>query len=171
MKIDIKQLIVKEINIDEIDEYMYLYNLVKSNMEYPEWLGDFSKDDYIRMLNNNSKLYIWKYNDKIIAAGMIIPARQKDLDKFFSSNLNYEEVIDFGPELVHPNYVGNGLQNEILKHLQKQSKKLNYKYAISTIHPDNIYSIYNFKKNNFQEIGIVELKRGTRAIFRKELNN
>lgn len=169
MKIDIEKLIVGEINLDEIDEYICLYNLVKSNMKHPEWLGDFSKDDYIRMLNNNSKLYIWKYNDKIIAAGMIIPARQKDLDKFFSSNLNYEEVIDFGPELVHPNYVGNGLQNERLKHLQRQSKKLNYKYAISTIHPDNVYSIHNFSKNDFEQIGIIHLNRGIRGIFFKRL--
>lgn len=169
MKIDIKKLIVGEINLDEIDEYICLYNLVKSNMGHPEWLGDFSKDDYIRMLNNNSKLYIWKYSNKIIAAGMIIPARQKDLDKFFLSNLLYKEVIDFGPELVHPDFVGNGLQNEIIKYLQKQSKDLNYKYAISTIHPDNVYSMRNFSKNDFEQVGIVHLKRGIRCILKKRL--
>ena len=33
-------------NVD-IDEYLYLYNYVRDNMEHPEWLGTFTKDEVI----------------------------------------------------------------------------------------------------------------------------
>ena len=40
-------------NID-IDEYIKYRELVKLNMEHTDWLGDFSRDDLIYLLNNNS---------------------------------------------------------------------------------------------------------------------
>lgn len=71
--------------------------------------------------------------------------------------------------MVHPDYIGNGLQSIILEYLQRKSKEQNYKYAISTIHPDNIYSIRNFVNNNFEILGTIELKRGPRNVYRKRL--
>ena len=70
---------------------------------------------------------------------------------------------------MHPNYVGNGLQKIIINYLEQISKKLGYKYAISTIAPDNLFSIRNFEKCNFVKLGEVELKRGNRAVYRKLL--
>lgn len=169
MKIDINKLVVKLIEENSLDEYMNLVTTTKKSMEHPEWLGDFSKEDYINLLKNNSKIYSWFYCNKMIAAGVMIPARQKDIEKFFSIDLNYKEVIDFGPEMVHPDYIGNGLQSIILEYLQRKSKEQNYKYAISTIHPDNIYSIRNFVNNNFEILGTIELKRGPRNVYRKRL--
>ena len=169
MKIDIKKLVVEQIKENRLEEYIDLLTKVKKSMEYTEWLGDFSKEDYIFLINNNSQIYAWFYGNQMIAAGVIIPSRPKDLDKFFSSDLNYKEVIDFGPEMVHPDYIGNGLQNIILNYLQRKSKEQNYKYAISTIHPDNTYSIRNFVNNNFEILGSIELKRGPRNVYRKKL--
>ena len=34
-----------EVNVN-LDEYLWLYNYVRDNMEHPEWLGDFSKEDF-----------------------------------------------------------------------------------------------------------------------------
>ena len=98
-----------------------------------------------------------------------MPARQEDLGNFFSSELNYQEVVDFGPEMVNPNYVGNGLQQIVINYLSEFSKTLGYKYALATVHPDNIYSKNNFIKTNFKELGEIEFKRGKRIIFRKQI--
>lgn len=83
MKIDINKLVVKLIEENSLDEYMNLVTTTKKSMEHPEWLGDFSKEDYINLLKNNSKIYSWFYCNKMIAAGVMIPARQKDIEKFF----------------------------------------------------------------------------------------
>ena len=34
-----------------LDEYLYLYNYVRDNMEHPEWLGTFTLDEIKEILN------------------------------------------------------------------------------------------------------------------------
>lgn len=169
MKINIADCKIKKLKISDLDSYILFEKLVKSNMEHPEWLGDFSKEDYNFLLSNNSYIFIWEINNEIAASGMIIPAREQDLTKFFSGDLNYKDVIDFGPEMVNPKYIGNGLQQNIINYLQQFSKDMGYKYALATVHPDNIYSKANFLKTNFEILGEVEFKRGKRIILRKSI--
>lgn len=57
----------------------------------------------------------------------------------------------------------------MLKELDKYCSNLGYKYAVSTIHPDNIYSINNLEKDNFKCIGTKKFKRGIRNIYFKNL--
>ena len=71
-----------------------------------------------------------------------------DLDKF-EINLNFKDVVDYGPMFVNPKYVGNGLQYQMLQAIDNYCINLGYKYAAGTIHPDNIYSIRNLLKDNF----------------------
>ena len=169
MKINVDNIRINYIEPKELDEYLNLVSVVKENMEHPEWLGDFSKEDYINILNNDGYIRIFKYDDKMIAAGVLIPSTQKYLEKFLSGQLSCNEVIDYGPQMVHPNYVGNGIQTMIIKDLDYIARQKGYKYALGTVHPENIYSINNLLKNDFIKIGEVQLKRGLRNIYRKEL--
>jgi hypothetical protein len=169
MKIDIEKIKINPLKKQELDEYLKLVSLVKNNMEHPEWLGDFSKTDYINILNNRGSIIGFRYDDELVGAGVLIPSTQEDLKKFLSSELSYNEVIDFGPQMVHPNYVGNGIQRLIIETLELFSKNNNYKYVLGTIHPDNVFSINNLLKKNYLKIGEVTLKRGQRNVYRKEI--
>ena len=62
---NIKDLVVVSDNIN-IDEYISFRESVKANMEYPEWLGDFSKEDLSFMLNNGSKIWIYYLNNECV---------------------------------------------------------------------------------------------------------
>lgn len=140
----------------DIDEYLDFMNFVKSHMQYPEWLGDFSKKDLEFMLKNESKIWIY-YLDKIpICSMMFIPSEEK--------------VANYGPMFVNPNYVGKNLQYQMLKKLDEYSLNLGYINAMATIHPDNIYSINNFIKDDFEFISQKEYKRGLRNKYLKKLN-
>lgn len=169
MKIDIKQINTIHFKEQEIGEYLELVSKVKKNMEHPEWLGDFSNEDYISILKNGGNIIGFRYENELVGAGVLIPPTQSDLEKFLSSDLNYNDVIDFGPQMVHPNYVGNKIQSLIIETLELISKKRNYKYVLGTVHPDNIFSINNLLKSGFIKIGEVVLKRGPRNIYRKEI--
>ena len=169
MKIKLSELkcITEKINLDK---YIEFRELVKKEMTYPEWLGDFSKKDLQYLLHNDSKIWIY-YLDRIpICSMMIIPADEKTIKKF-NVNLDYKEIIDYGPMMVNPKFIGNKLQYQMLEYLEIYCKKLGYKYAIGTIHPDNIYSINNLIKNDFKLIGQKEFTRGIRNIYIKEYNN
>lgn len=177
MEINKSQLIVRKLHLEELDAYMDFINYVKAHMEHPEWLGEFSKEEYAKMLNSNSIIYVWTFSENInkpftdvnqfVACGMIIPARKKDLEKFNQTELKYKEVIDFGPEAVHPDYIGNGLQSDVIQYLEKVAVAQGYKHALGTVAPDNIYSFRNLLKNDFEVVAKVELSRGTRSVLRK----
>jgi len=154
----------KNINIDK---YIEFRELVKQNMEYPEWLGDFSKEDLINMLNKDSIIWIYYLNNEPVCSMMLIPSTEKAM-KNFELDLDYKEVVDYGPMFVNPKYVGNGLQYQMLKELDDYCLKLGYKYAVGTIHPDNIYSINNLLKDNFKLTGTKEFARGIRNIYLKK---
>lgn len=153
-------------NID-IDEYIEFREMVKQNMEHPEWLGDFSKEDLIKMQNDNSIIWVYYLDNDPVSSMMLIPSTEKTLNKF-EIDLDYKEVVDYGPMFVNPKYVGNGLQYQMLKELDNHCIKLGYKYAVGTIHPDNIYSITNLLKDDFKLIGTKEFTRGIRNIYLKK---
>lgn len=151
-----------------LDNYIAFREKVKSSMPYPEWLGDFSRDDLIELLANGSKIWIYYFSDIPVCSMMLIPASEESLSKFGLS-LNYKEVADYGPMFVDPKYVGNGLQYQMLKALDQYCSNLGYKYAVSTIHPDNSYSINNLVKDEFSLQSQRYFKRGLRNIYLKRL--
>lgn len=165
-KINIKDLIVVEkINIDQ---YIKFREQVKETMNNPEWLGDFTREDIELLLQENSKIWVYYSKEIPICSMMIIPATKKSLKKF---ELNYkeQEVIDYGPMFVNPNYIGNNLQYQMLRELDEISRKKGYRYAVVTVHPDNMYSIRNLEKDKFKLINTKNFERGTRNIYLKEL--
>lgn len=151
-----------------LDEYINFRECVKQNMPYPEWLGDFSKEDLENLLKNGSKIWIYYKENEPVCSMMMIPSTKKDLDKF---GLVYDckEVVDYGPMMVNPKFIGNGLQYQMLKEIDNYSRNNGYKYSVGTIHPDNIFSINNLLKDEFELIGTKEFTRGLRNIYLKKL--
>lgn len=152
----------------DVDKYIEYRENVKKEMKEPDWLGDFSKDDILYMLENNSKIWMYFKDEEFICSMMLIPSTKKDLDKF-GIDLDFNEVVDYGPMFVNPKYVGNSLQYQMLKELDEYSSNKGYKYAISTVHPDNIYSINNLIRDGFELVGYRIFTRGERNIYYKKL--
>lgn len=151
-----------------LDEYIGFRENVKEYMEHPEWLGDFGKEYLVTMLKENSKIWIYYSNQEPVCSMMLIPSTKKSLKKF-EIDLDYKDVVDYGPMFVNPKHVGNGLQYQMLKELDRYCLKLGYKYAVSTVHPENIYSVNNLLKDEFEQISQKEFKRGIRNIYLKKL--
>lgn len=165
MKLSELKCINKNINIED---YITYRDEIKNKMDYPEWLGDFSKEDLINLINNGSNIWMYFLNDEFICSMMMIPSNEKSLKKF-EIDADYKKVVDYGPMFVNPSYRGNGLQLQMLEKLDKYSLSLNYQYAVSTVHPDNSHSINNLLKDKFIWKGTKEFKRGIRNIYWKEL--
>ena len=134
---NIKDLVVVSDNIN-IDEYISFRESVKANMEHPGWLGDFSKEGLSFMLNNGSKIWICYLNNECVCSMMMIPSDEASINKFELS-LDYRDVVDYGPMMVNPKFVGNQLQYQMLNLAANYCKNNDYKYVISTVHPDNTY--------------------------------
>ena len=160
---------LKEINKNiDLDEYIKCREEVKANMKNPDWLGDFTKEDLVKLLNNNSKIWMYYNNEEFICSMMMIPSTKENMQKF-NLNKNYKEVVDYGPMFVNYKYIGNNLQYQMLQKLDEYVKSLGYKTAVGTIHPDNIYSINNLIKDNFKLHSTKVFKRGIRNIYIKNM--
>lgn len=150
-----------------LDEYVEFREMVKEHMEHPEWLGDFTREELNDCLNCGSIIWIYYHNDEPVCSMMLIPSTEKSIRKF-GLDLNFNDVVDYGPMFVNPKFVGHGLQYQMLQVIENYCIQMGYKYAAGTIHPDNIYSIRNLIKNEFQLTGTKEFTRGLRNIYLKK---
>lgn len=155
-------------NID-VDKYIEFREYVKSNMECPEWLGDFSKEDLNFILNNGSKIWIYYLGQESVCSMMFIPGDETSVEKL-GLKIDYYKVADYGPMFVNPKYVGNGLQYQMLIEMDNYCIQRGYKYSIGTVHPDNVYSKNNLLKDKFVFCGQKEFTRGLRNIYLKCLD-
>ena len=151
---------------DQVDQLIDLYNVVRDNIEHPEWLGTFTKKEILDILKSGGK--IWMYYDKNIPVCSVfyIPTTNKSLRKH---NVNFDESItgSLGPIMVRSEYVGNGLQSDMLKVLDDYVKSIGKTHIFTKAHSDNIYSIRNILKNGYKVVDEYENERGPMTAFVK----
>ena len=112
----------------DLDKYLEFYNDVHNHMEHPEWLGTFTKEELEMLLNNGAKLFNYYDNDTIACSFLYLPCSNKSLQKH---NINYDESLvgSCGPIMVNPKYIGNGLQQQMIKDLDNYCRSINKKYV------------------------------------------
>ena len=157
----------KEIsNNVNLDEYLSLYNYVRDNMEHPEWLGTFTKEELEEILKIGGKIWMFYDKDIPVCSVFYIPSSNKSLRKH---NIEYDEEItgSLGPIMVRKEYVGNGLQTEMLHVLNEYTKSIGKIHMFTKAHSDNIYSIRNILKDGYKVIDKYENERGPMTAFVK----
>ena len=149
-----------------MDEYLYLYNYVRDNMEYPEWLGTFTIDEIKDILNNGGKIWMYYDNETPVCSVFYIPTTNKSLRKH---NVEYDEkdTGSLGPIMVRKEYVGNGLQTAMLEVINNYAKSIGKTHMFTKAHSDNIYSIRNILKDGYKVIDEYENERGPMTAFIK----
>lgn len=151
-----------------IDDYLKLYKYVRDNMEHPEWLGTFTKDEVIDILNIGGKIWLYSNDLDLVCSCFYIPASNKSLRKH---NIEYDEEVtgSLGPIMVSPDYVGNGLQMEMQKVFNDYCISIGKKYVFTKVHADNIYSIRNILKDGYIETDYYENERGMNKAYIKKI--
>lgn len=155
-------------NID-LDKYIEFRESVRIRMEHPEWLGEISKEELENMLSIGGKIWIYSNGDIPICSWMFIPAGEDAKDDLEIDGIDYNLMGDIGPVFVNFDYLGNGLMYQMLLEYDKYLESIGYKYVMTTVHPDNIFSSRNMVKNGMKRVSQKTFKRGIRDIYFKEL--
>ena len=158
---------LKEVSSNvNLDEYLELYNYVRDNMEHPEWLGTFTKDEIIEILGIGGKIWMYYDGDIPVCSVFYIPTSNKSLRKH---NVEYDEEVtgSLGPIMVSKEYVGNGLQSAMLEVLDEYVESIGKTHMFTKAHSDNIYSIRNILKNGYKVVDEYENERGRMTAFAK----
>ena len=92
-----------------LDDYLSLYKDVRDNMEHPEWLGTFTKEELKEILSNGGKIWLYYDGNLPVCSVFYMPSSSKSLKKH---NVTYDSAItgSLGPIMVRKEYTGNGLQ-------------------------------------------------------------
>ena len=166
MKLRDLDCVCEEVNLDD---YLVLYKYVKDNMEYPSWLGEFTKEEIIDLLNIGAKIWLYYDNKTPVCSFMMLPSSNKTLNK---NNIFYDEkeVASLGPIMVSKDYIGNKLQLQMMKELERYCKANNYKYIFTKVHSDNKYSLSNMLKYGFEITNEYINERGKNSALIKDIN-
>ena len=154
-------------NVD-LDDYLKLYKYVKDNMNNPEWLGIFTKEEIQDILSIGGKIWLYYDNENLVCSMFYIPSNQKTLDK---RHINTKESVtaSLGPIMVSPDYIGNGFMKEMLKVFNDYCKSINMQYIFTKASSDNIYSINNLYKDGYELIEEYINERGKMSALLKKL--
>lgn len=165
MKLNDLKCVSENVNLDD---YLKLYKYVKDNMEHPEWLGTFERDEIIDILANGGKIWLYYNNNDLVCSQFYIPASNKSLRKHY---IEYDESItgSLGPIMVSPDYIGNGLQYEMMKAFDRYCNDIGKKYIFTKVHADNIYSINNILKDGYIKTDTYESERGLNNAYIKKI--
>ena len=96
-----------------LNDYFKLYHYVRDNMQNPEWLGTFTKEEIKDILSEGGKIWLYYDNKKLVCSMLYIPSNQKTLDKR-KANVSASETASLGPIMVSPDYVGNKFMLKML---------------------------------------------------------
>lgn len=152
----------------DLDDFLALEEAVLAKIEDPEWFGVIKRENLEKWLGHGAKIWLYYRGDEPVCAAITIPATKKDMSKY-GVDYDPETTLTYGPQLVHPDYWGEGLQFKMLQDLDHFAREQGYKIAMATIHPQNSYSLRNFMRDKFYLCGQIETERGPRKVYAKKL--
>jgi hypothetical protein len=158
---------LKEItNNINVDEYLLLYNHIRDNMPYKEWLGTFSREEIENILKSGGKIWMYYDEDIPVCSSFYIPSSNRTLKKH---NVIYDEkeTGSLGPIMIRKEYVGNGLQIAMMKVIDDYALSIGKKYMFTKAHSNNIYSINNILKDGYKLVDKYDNERGNISAFIK----
>jgi GNAT superfamily N-acetyltransferase len=156
-------------NID-LDYYIKFRDSVRARMEHPEWLGEIPKEGLEGMLGIGGKIWMYYLDDVPVCTWMFIPAGEDAKEDLEIEGIDYNLMADIGPVFVNFDYLGHGLMYQMLQKFDEYLESIGYKYVMTTVHPDNIFSSRNMVKNGMKKVSQKVFKRGPRDIYFKELD-
>ena len=156
-------------NID-LDYYIEFRESVRSKMERPEWLGEIPKEGLEEMLSIGGKIWMYYLGDVPVCTWMFIPAGEDAKEDLEIEGIDYNLMGDIGPVFVNFDFLGHGLMYQMLIKFDEYLKTIGYKYIMTTVHPENVFSSNNMIKNGMKKVSQKVFKRGPRDIYFKELD-
>ncbi len=153
----------------DLDEYIRFRENVRDRMSEPSWLGDISKEGLQEMLDVGGKIWMYYDGEIPVCSIMFIPAGDDVSEHLDMIDIDYMVTGDIGPLFVNFDYLGNGLQKQMLKVYDEYLKSKGYKYVMTTIHPDNVYCRQNMEEYGLKQVAQKVFKRGIRNVYFKEL--
>lgn len=160
-----KNIIIRKATLEDVDEIYDLLADVHYSMpeEVRSWHSYTKNKERYSLFINDGYCFVACDKDKIIGAYLTYVLRDDGTEfyqmvkDYFKDATNIIEVINV---VVKDGYRGLGLMNKMILKSEELLKDSKYHRFVTTVHPDNKYSLDNMVKNGFKTVITTKLYGG-----------
>lgn len=175
IKLKGKRFKVYKINKHEIYIFKKVHLEILKNTS-KEFDSPYDYRDLKQNFQKESPIFLVYYKNKPIAYTLIYVFKddckfKKDFKKFCKiSKKDIELTAELAGSGVLEGFRGLGLQSYFINLREEYLKKINFKFSVISVHPENKFSVNNIKKNNYDLVSFVKRKVKSRFYFKKNLS-
>ena len=164
---------IRKGSIADTESMLQLLHKVKDGMEEQAWFF-LDPDEEIRSMMESGAMQLWLAEDEGRLAAIfdyIIPG----LNSYnYGYDLNFSEedllrVVQMDTAAVDPAYRGLKLQKTLMQRAEQEIRQVPGRILLSTIHPDNSYSLNNLLAQSYSIEKKVAKYGSVRYVLRKDL--
>lgn len=165
-------MILRQLKKSDLSQLKQLHNEVIDALANKEFFMPFTEEEFSVLLNKNFSIFYGYFDkNKLVAISCLFLDKCEFEDIADELKLNVADVVKLGSCMVSPKYTGDNLMLSINKELIKLAKNLNYKYVVTTSHPENIASNKSLEKLGMIKVKTIEInneflnKKYTRTLW------
>ena len=166
-------IIIRKGSTADTERMLQLLHKVKDDMENQDWFF-LDPDEEIRKMMESGVMQLWLAEDGDRVAAIfdyIIPG----LNGYnYGYDLGFSEedllrVVQMDTAAVDPSYRGLKLQKTLMQRAEQEIREMPGRILLSTIHPDNRYSLNNLLAQDYSVEKKVAKYGSVRYVLRKDL--
>lgn len=165
--------LIRRANENDLDGIMKIMREAENNPVHPDWFVSDDEASVRRQLEAQGFIMVAETEDQKIAGFFMIkyPDEEENMGKYLSfSKKQLEQVAHMESAVVSADYRGNRLQERMLHAAEEHLDKSKWKYLMSTVHPENRFSLSNMQRNGYEIQMTVQCYGGlTRHVLMKKL--
>ena len=164
---------IRKGNLQDTEGYIRLLAEIKAGMNNQDWFF-LDPPEEIRAFMENGTMELWVAMDgERMAGGFdILHPGLKSIN--YGYDLGFSErqllrVVQMDTAAVAADYRGLGLQKKLMETAEAEIRKESGRILLSTVHPDNVYSMNNLLKQGYTVAKTVAKYGSVRNVLRKDL--
>lgn len=158
---------IKSATIKDLENIKKFQREIIDSMENKEWFTPLTKYEFTYPLENNGKINLLYYNKELIGLYVLTINPEKNIIKEYE--LENKNIAILDSIMIKEQYRGSNLQRQGMKIIEEEACNLNIELIVATVHPENIYSLNNFIKENYKIIKKHKIHGGPRFIVVKNI--
>ncbi|MBR3973815.1 MAG: GNAT family N-acetyltransferase [Oscillospiraceae bacterium] len=164
---------IRKGNIADTERMLQLLHKVKDGMENDAWFF-LDPDEEIRGMMESGVMQLWlaEDGDRVAAIFDYIVPGLNSYNYGYDLGLSEEQllrVVQMDTAAVDPDYRGLKLQKTLMQRAEREIREVPGRILLSTIHPDNCYSLNNLLAQDYFIAKKVAKYGSVRYVLRKDL--